>query len=73
MTMQFSWWTFLIQGVNFLVLVWLLQRFLYKPVAEVIARRREDTEAAERKAAAAAQDAETARIRYDEALADIEK
>lgn len=73
MTMQFSWWTFLIQGVNFLVLVWLLQRFLYRPVAEVIARRREETEAAKRKAAAAAKDAETARVRYDEALADIEK
>lgn len=38
--MGISWWTIVLQAINFLVLVWLLQRFLYKPVTEVIARRR---------------------------------
>ena len=30
--MQFDWWTFALQVVNFLILVWLLQHFLYGPV-----------------------------------------
>ena len=38
--MQFNWWTFLLQTVNFAVLVWLLHRFLYRPVLRVIAARR---------------------------------
>ena len=31
--MNFSWWTFALQAVNFLILVWLLRRFLFKPVS----------------------------------------
>jgi F-type H+-transporting ATPase subunit b len=38
--MQADWWTLALQAVNFLVLVWLLQRFLYKPVLAVIERRK---------------------------------
>lgn len=34
--------TFLLEIVNFLILVWLLKRFFYKPVLAVIARRREE-------------------------------
>jgi F-type H+-transporting ATPase subunit b len=40
--MNFSWWTFGLQAANFLVLVWLLQRFLFKPVKGIVARRREE-------------------------------
>lgn len=43
--MRIDWWTLALQTVNFLVLVWLLQHFLYKPVSEVIARRRAATDA----------------------------
>ncbi len=55
--MNFSWWTFALQAANFLILIWLLQRFLYKPVKTIVARRKEEisdalTEAsAEKKAA----------------------
>lgn len=38
--MELSWSTFLLEIINFLVLVWILKRFFYKPVLEVIARRR---------------------------------
>lgn len=38
--MHFSWFTFLLQAVNFLVLVWLLNRFAYKPVLALIDQRR---------------------------------
>jgi F-type H+-transporting ATPase subunit b len=33
-------WTVFLEIINFLVLVWILKRFLYKPVLDVIARRR---------------------------------
>ena len=39
--MQIDWLTIAAQIVNFLILVWLLQRFLYKPITEAM-RRRED-------------------------------
>jgi len=40
--MSFSWWTFALQAANFLILVWLLRRFLFKPVSAVVARRKEE-------------------------------
>ena len=38
--MRFDWWTLALQTVNFAVLVWLLHRFLYKPVLRAIDARR---------------------------------
>jgi len=35
-----DWTTFILEIINFLVLVWILQRFLYRPVMNVVARRR---------------------------------
>ena len=37
--MRFDWWTFGLQTINVLVLVWLLSRFLFKPAAAIIAAR----------------------------------
>jgi F-type H+-transporting ATPase subunit b len=37
--MQLDWSTLVLEIVNFLVLVWLLQRFLYKPILNVVAAR----------------------------------
>jgi F-type H+-transporting ATPase subunit b len=42
--MHIDWWTLLFQTINFLILVWLLQRFLYRPVLAVIDRRRKATD-----------------------------
>jgi len=42
--MHIDWWTLLFQTINFLILVWLLQRFLYRPVLAIIDRRRTETE-----------------------------
>ncbi|WP_298351773.1 ATPase [Rhodoblastus sp.] len=39
--MTTSWWTFGLQTVNFLILVWLLSHFFWRPVAAVIERRRQ--------------------------------
>jgi F-type H+-transporting ATPase subunit b len=38
--MRFDWWTLALQTVNFAVLVWLLQRFLYRPVLRMVDARR---------------------------------
>ncbi len=38
--MQFDWWTVGLQTVNFGILVWLLRRFLYKPVLTTIDARK---------------------------------
>ncbi len=38
--MELNWSTLLLEIVNFLVLVWILKRFLYRPVLQVIEERR---------------------------------
>ena len=43
--MPIDWSTLLLQLVNFLVLAWLLQRLLFRPVRRVIEERRRVTEA----------------------------
>jgi F-type H+-transporting ATPase subunit b len=43
--MQFDWWTLALQTVNFLVLVWLLHRFLYRPVLGIVEARRAEIDA----------------------------
>ena len=42
--MHFDGWTFALQGANFLVLVWLLRRFLYRPILALVAARRSEIE-----------------------------
>jgi F-type H+-transporting ATPase subunit b len=42
--MSFDWWTLALQAANFLILVALLQYFLYRPVLAVIDRRQQETE-----------------------------
>lgn len=56
--MRVDWTTLALQLINFAILVWLLQRFLYRPVLRVIDARRR---AAETSYAEAQQTAETAK------------
>lgn len=42
--MRFHGWTFLLQTANFLVLVWLLRRFLWRPVLGAVDRRRQEAQ-----------------------------
>jgi F-type H+-transporting ATPase subunit b len=41
---DFDWSTFTLEIINFLILVWILKRFLYRPVLKVINQRRTDIE-----------------------------
>ena len=61
--MTIDWWTLSFQAVNVLILIWLLGRFFWRPVAAMIAQRRDtaqetlaDVEAKRAKAAAALAD-----------------
>jgi len=38
---ELDWSTFVLEIVNFLILVWILKRFLYKPVLDAIGRRKD--------------------------------
>jgi F-type H+-transporting ATPase subunit b len=43
--MQLDWTTFALEMVNFLILVWILNHFLYRPVREVILKRQAQVQA----------------------------
>ncbi len=71
--MQIDWWTLGLQTINFLILVWLLTRFLYRPVRDTIAKRQAASEAALVAARQKAQDAEAARARYEAGVAELDQ
>jgi F-type H+-transporting ATPase subunit b len=66
--MQLDWTTFLLEIANFLVLVWILQRFLYRPVRAAIDRRQEKIETLLGEARAAETKAEELKGRYENRL-----
>ena len=42
--MRIEWTTFAFEIINFLALVWILKRFLYRPVLDTLSRRRAGVE-----------------------------
>lgn len=70
--MQIDWWTLALQTVNFLIVVWLLSRFLYRPVRRMIDTREAADRRAAEDAAAKAEQAETARQEYESKRAALE-
>lgn len=68
--MELNWSTFVLEMINFLVLVWILKRFLYKPVLDVIARRRAGIDKTLSDAKAVQSEAEKLQQQYEGRLAD---
>jgi F-type H+-transporting ATPase subunit b len=64
--MQIDWWTLGFQTANVAILIWLLQRFFWRPVAGIIEQRRAATRAA-------LADAKANDDKATAALADVEK
>ena len=64
--MTIDWWTLGIQTVNVVVLVWLLGRFFWRPVAAMIEQRRTVAQSA-------LAEAEAKRTQATDALAEIER
>jgi F-type H+-transporting ATPase subunit b len=58
--------------INFLVLVWILKHFLYKPVLGVLAKRRQGIESQLTDAKQLREEAETLKQQYEGRLADWE-
>lgn len=71
--MRFDLWTLALQAINFLVLVWILHRFLYRPVLAMIDRRRGAIQAAYTEAAARDDEATAALADYEAKLAAIDR
>ena len=70
--MQIDWITVAAQIVNFLVLVWLLQRFLYKPITDAMRRREERIESRLAEAKEAREKAEEEARGFRERQQDLE-
>ena len=82
--MHIDWWTLALQTVNVLVLIWILARFFFRPVADIVARRQEKIDkqlddaantrkaAAEERAKAEEARAET-RAAHDKLMAEAQK
>jgi F-type H+-transporting ATPase subunit b len=70
---EFNWVTFALEIVNFLVLVWILKRFLYAPVLQTIARRKSGIEQTLADARTRHSEAEALELRYRDRLAEWEK
>lgn len=68
--MQFDWTTFILEILNFLVLVWLLQRFLYRPVLAALDARQEHIHDETRHAEQLRSEAEALRAHYEKQMAD---
>ena len=64
--MTIDWWTLGIQAVNVIILVWLLARFFWRPVAAIIEQRRDTAQQI-------LTEAETKRSQATGALAEIER
>jgi len=71
--MELNWSTFVLEIINFLILVWILKHFFYKPVLNVIARRRNGIEKTLNDANSLHEDAEALRVQYENRLAEWEK
>ena len=68
--MELNWTTIILEMVNFLVLVWILKRFLYRPVLQVIEQRRQHIQARLDEAQTQQQQADELRRQYEHRLAD---
>jgi F-type H+-transporting ATPase subunit b len=67
--MNFDWTTFLLELVNFFILLWILRRFLYRPVLGVIQERRSKIEDQLRAAETIRAEAQKTKEAYEQQLA----
>ena len=69
--MHIDWWTLALQTVNVLVLIWILARFFFRPVVDIVSKRQEQANKLLADAAAARQEAADDRADTDKARAEI--
>ena len=69
--MQIDWWTLGLQTINFLVVIWLLSHFLYRPIRRTIEEREAADQAASQDAQDKADAADQARQEYEKLRAEL--
>lgn len=69
--MTIDWWTLGLQTVNVLILIWILARFLFRPVAKIVAERQAAAHTALDAAEAACTEAEATRTAAAAEIAKI--
>jgi F-type H+-transporting ATPase subunit b len=62
--MRIDWWTLALQAVNVLILIWILARFFFRPIMDLVAKRQRE---ADKLLADAARDRQQAASRLAEA------
>jgi F-type H+-transporting ATPase subunit b len=67
---ELDWTTFILEIINFVVLVWILQRFLYRPVMNVVAQRRAAISQSLQEAQATQEQAAGLKTQYENRVAD---
>jgi F-type H+-transporting ATPase subunit b len=70
---ELSWSTFILEIINFLILVWILKHFFYAPVMQVIERRRKGIEDSLAQAEDMRNEAQQVEERYNDRLSQWEK
>jgi F-type H+-transporting ATPase subunit b len=70
--MHIDWWTLALQTVNVLILIWILGRFFFRPVADLVAKRKEATSKVLADAEAARKEAGDARAEASRLRATID-
>jgi len=68
--LELNWSTFVLEIINFLVLVWILKHFLYQPVMDMLARRRAAIETQLAQAKQQQGEADTLKQQYEHRLSD---
>ena len=71
--MTLDWWTLGLQTLNVLVLLWLLSRFLFKPIAAIIAERQQAANRLLDEASAAKDEASKLREASDQARTEANR
>lgn len=66
--MQFDWTTFILEILNFLVLVWILQRLVYRPVLAILDARQQRIKDEAARAEQLSREAESLRLQYESRL-----
>jgi len=70
---ELSWTSFILESINFLVLVWILKRLFFAPVQRMIAERRSAVQKTLDDAGAKMKEAEELRAKYENRLKEWEQ
>ena len=71
--MELDWTTFILELLNFVVLIWILKRFLYQPVMNVIAQRKAAIQQTLSEAGTARSEAQALQSQYENRLIEWEQ